>query len=98
MLMLVVFGTRGAGGAVALGAGHRREHAGFEPIAQRAPGAAPSAAILLPRDLGGDAEADQRRHVLGAGAAVALLPAAGHRAARGARRASIHSAPVPLGP
>jgi hypothetical protein len=36
MLMLVVFGTRGEGGAVPLGVRYLRQHAGFETIAQRA--------------------------------------------------------------
>ncbi len=65
------------GGAVAIGARHRRQDARLQPIAQRGE-TRPFGVDLAPGDLGGDAESDQRRHVLGARAAIALLAAAGH--------------------
>ena len=78
MLMLVVFGTRGDAAPLRSVPGIVDEDARLEAIAQRAPAAA-LRSPASPRDLRGDAEADQRRHVLGARAAAALLPPAGDR-------------------
>jgi hypothetical protein len=69
-------GDAGVGPAVDVRAGHGGEEIALERVAQR--GHAADLGEARPGACGGDAEADQCRDVLGAGAAVALLASAGH--------------------
>ena len=75
--MLVVFGTRWRGRAVHDGPGHCPEDAGLEAVPQRRQPACRLGGQLRDREAGGGAQAGDRRHVLGAGAAVPLVLAAG---------------------
>ena len=74
--MLLVLATRASRAAVDVRAGDRGEEVALERVAQR--GDPVDLGEAGPGARGGDAEADQRRDVLGAGAAVALLASAGH--------------------
>ena len=73
--------------AVPLCARDRREDAQLEPIAERAQARA-FFAHLLQRELGGRRRGRRCRERSPSRAAIALLPAAGHRAAGAARRAA----------
>ena len=77
-LMFVVFGTRGAAAPFRCRARHRREDAPSRADRAAPRRRAPSSRIFCRAQLGGRAEPDDAGHVLGAGAAIALLPAAGH--------------------
>ena len=76
-LMLVVFGTRGVARAVDRGARHARRRMPASRRSRSAPTRAASAAIFAAASARRDAQAGNRRHVLGAGAPVALVLAAG---------------------
>ena len=74
--MLLVLATRASRRPLTCVPGTRGEEVALERVAQR--GDAADLGEAGPGARGGDAEADQRRDVLGAGAAVALLASAGH--------------------
>ena len=85
--------------AVAVAARARdREQPRLQPIAQRRRRAPPPSASSAARQARRDAEADDAAHVLGPGAALALLvPARGERRERHARDGGT-TAPTPFGP